>query len=60
MIGDMSIQEYRSQVEPGSRKDSLAQLIAARDENGIALSEEELIAAGMVFMIVGITVQRRS
>jgi hypothetical protein len=56
MISDMSIQAYKSHVGSGSRKDSLAQLIAARDENGIPLSEEELTAAGMVFMIVGIFV----
>ena len=55
MIGDTSIREYMSQVEPGSRKDSLGQLIAARDENGVPLSGEELVAAGMVFMIVGTT-----
>ena len=51
----MSIREYMSHVEPGSRKDSLGQLIAARDENGVPLSGEELVAAGMVFMIVGTT-----
>jgi cytochrome P450 len=55
MIGDTSIREYMSHVAPGSRKDSLGQLIVARDENGIPLSEEELVAAGMVFMIVGTT-----
>ena len=60
MLGDTSVKAYRNHVESGSRKDSLAQLIAARDENGIALSEEELVAAGMMFMIVGTSFQDSS
>jgi len=54
-MGDLSVNEYKRHVKPGSRKDSLSQLIAARDENGVPLSHEELIAAGLIFMIVGIT-----
>jgi cytochrome P450 len=58
LIGDLSIQEYKSHVKPGSRKDSLGQLISARDENGVPLSDEELVSATLVFMIVGIVTQR--
>src|SRR5277367_73572 len=53
-MGDLSVQEYKNHIRPGSRKDSLGQLIAARDENGLPLSHEELIAAGLIFMTVGI------
>jgi cytochrome P450 len=50
----MSIQEYKDKVKPGSRKDSLGQLIAAKDENGIGLSHEELIGFSFILMVAGI------
>jgi len=52
----MSIQEYKANVKPGSRKDSLGQLIAARDENGIGLSHEEVVSAAFIFMVAGLTI----
>jgi hypothetical protein len=51
----MSILEYKENVKPGSRKDSLGTLIAARDEDGVGLSHMELVSAGLVFMIAGLS-----
>jgi len=51
----MSIQEYKANVKPGSRKDSLGQLIAARDEYGIGLTHEEVLSAAFIFMVAGLT-----
>jgi len=50
----MSIEEYKQSVKPGSRKDSLGHLIAARDEDsGAGLSDEELAANAAVFLLAG-------
>ena len=51
----MSIQEYKANVKPGSRKDSLGQLIAARDEYGIGLTHEEVLSSAFIFMVAGLT-----
>ena len=53
MLADMSIQEYKNNVKPCSRKDSLGQLIAARDENGVGLSHMEVVSQSFVFMVAG-------
>ena len=50
----MSIRDYKENVKPGSRKDSLGHLITAKDEDGIGLSHEELVSAAFVFMVAGI------
>ena len=51
----MSIHQYKGNVKPGSRKDSLGQLIAARDEDGIGLTHEEVLSAAFIFMVAGLT-----
>lgn len=50
----MSVLEYKKKAKPGSRKDSLGALIAARDEDGVGLSHLELVGAALIFMIAGI------
>lgn len=49
----MSIKEYQRNVVPGSRKDALAQMIAARDENDVGLSHDHLVSTAFVFMVAG-------
>jgi cytochrome P450 len=52
----MSIEEYKQSVKPGSRKDSLGHLIAARDQDsGAGLSDEELAANAAIFLFAGIS-----
>jgi cytochrome P450 len=56
----MSIHQYKSNVKPGSRKDSLGQLISARDEDGIGLTHEEVLSAAFIFMVAGLTKPTRA
>lgn len=52
-ICDISIREYKANVKPGSRKDSLSTLIASRAEDGTGLSHEELVGAAIIFIFAG-------
>ena len=49
----MSVMEYKKNARPGSRKDSLGALIAARDEDGFGLSHLELVGTALIFMVAG-------
>jgi len=53
-ICDISIREYKAAVGPGSRKDSLSMLISSRDEDGSALSHEELVGAASILLVAGV------
>jgi cytochrome P450 len=52
-ICDVSIREYKANVKPGSRKDSLSTLIASRDDDGTGLSHEELVGTASIFIFAG-------
>ena len=52
-ICDISIREYKANVKPGSRKDSLSTLIAAREDDGTGLSHDELVGMANVFLVAG-------
>jgi len=45
---------YKSNVKPGSRKDSLSTLIAAREDDGTGLSHDELVGMANVFLVAGV------
>ena len=53
-ISERSINAYKENVKLGSRKDSLGALIAARDEDGVGLSHQDLVGAGCVLLVAGI------
>jgi len=52
-ICDISIREYKANVKPGSRKDSLSTLIAAREDDGTGLSHDELVGMASIFLVAG-------
>jgi hypothetical protein len=54
-VCNKSIQEYKANVKPGSRKDSLCTLIASRDDDGSGLSHEELAGNASIFIFAGIS-----
>ena len=52
-ICEQSIIDYKKNVKPGSRKDTLSSLIQAKDKDGHGLSDEELVGASFVVMFGG-------
>lgn len=52
-ICDISIREYKENVKPGTRKDSLSVIIASRDEDGSVLSHDELVGLSTVLIFGG-------
>ena len=52
-ICDLSIREYKANVKPGARKDSLSTIIASRHEDGTGMTHEDLVSLAFILIVGG-------